>query len=78
MEEINGLEFDTPFSSETKDEFSKELEVAVKAVHMACMLCQRVQESLVSETHEANDQQVHSKDDNSPVTVAGTKCSIYP
>ncbi|CDO99612.1 unnamed protein product [Coffea canephora] len=70
MEEINGLEFDTPFSSETKDEFSKELEVAVKAVHMACMLCQRVQESLVSETHEANDQQVHSKDDNSPVTVA--------
>lgn len=70
MEEINRLEFDTPFSSETTDELSKEVEVAVKAVHMACMLCQRVQECLVSETHESTDQQVQSKDDNSPVTVA--------
>lgn len=70
MEEINRLEFDAPFSSETTDELSKELEVAVKAVHMACMLCQRVQECLVSETHESTDQQVQSKDDNSPVTVA--------
>ncbi|KAK4399101.1 hypothetical protein Sango_1385600 [Sesamum angolense] len=47
--------------------YSKELEVAVKAVQMASLLCQRVQESLLS---RSNDH-VQSKDDNSPVTVAG-------
>ncbi|KAL0305759.1 UNVERIFIED_CONTAM: PAP-specific phosphatase HAL2-like [Sesamum radiatum] len=46
--------------------YSKELEVAVKAVQMASLLCQRVQESLLS---RSNDH-VQSKDDNSPVTVA--------
>ncbi|EEF27873.1 PAP-specific phosphatase HAL2-like [Ricinus communis] len=46
--------------------YAKELDVAVRVVHMACTLCQRVQESLVS---RSNDQ-VLSKDDDSPVTVA--------
>ncbi|KAI3986799.1 hypothetical protein MKX01_039773 [Papaver californicum] len=48
------------------DKYSKELDVAVRVVQMACSLCQRVQESLVSK----KNQQVKSKDDNSPVTVA--------
>nr|ACJ85128.1 unknown [Medicago truncatula] len=39
---------------------------AVRAVQMACSLCLRVQESLISKTNH----QVQSKDDNSPVTVA--------
>lgn len=46
--------------------YSNELDIAVRVVHMACCLCQRVQESLVSTT----DVQVRSKDDDSPVTVA--------
>lgn len=54
-----------PTSLET-EKYSKELHVAVRAVQMACSLCQRVQESLIS---NSNDQ-VHSKDDSSPVTVA--------
>lgn len=48
--------------------YAKELDVAVRVVHMACSLCQRVQESLVS----LGRDQVTSKDDDSPVTVAGT------
>ncbi|KAK3004237.1 hypothetical protein RJ639_020215 [Escallonia herrerae] len=48
------------------EKYSKELEVAVRAVHMACLLCQVVQESLVSKGID----QVQSKEDNSPVTVA--------
>ncbi|KAH9603195.1 hypothetical protein KSS87_021915 [Heliosperma pusillum] len=47
-------------------EFSKELDVAVKVVHLACSLCQRVQSSLIS----SNSDQVKSKDDDSLVTVA--------
>uniref|UniRef100_A0A7N0SWC2 3'(2'),5'-bisphosphate nucleotidase n=1 Tax=Kalanchoe fedtschenkoi TaxID=63787 RepID=A0A7N0SWC2_KALFE len=43
-----------------------ELEVAVRAVQMACLLCQGVQEKLVAK----DSNQVQSKDDNSPVTVA--------
>jgi len=54
-------------SEEDDEEYSKELDVAVRAVQMACSLCQRVQESLISKTNH----QVQSKDDNSPVTVAG-------
>lgn len=46
--------------------YSEELGVAVRAVHMACLLCQIVQENLVSESKD----QVSSKDDNSPVTIA--------
>ncbi|KAL6205665.1 hypothetical protein ACLB2K_022920 [Fragaria x ananassa] len=48
------------------DKYAKELDVAVRAVHMACALCQRVQEGLVS----ASIDQVKSKDDDSPVTIA--------
>ncbi|KNA23120.1 hypothetical protein SOVF_027600 [Spinacia oleracea] len=46
--------------------FSKELDVAVRVVHLACALCQRVQNSLLS----SNGSQVNSKDDDSLVTVA--------
>lgn len=48
------------------EKYSKELDVAVRAVHLACFLCQRVQEGLVS----TNGDHVKSKDDDSPVTVA--------
>nr|KJB69452.1 hypothetical protein B456_011G024100 [Gossypium raimondii] len=53
-------------SSLGPDKYSKELDVAVKAVQMACSLCQKVQGSLISKTNS----QIHSKEDNSPVTVA--------
>lgn len=46
----------------------KELEVGVRAVQMACALCQRVQEGLISKT---SGNGVQAKDDNSPVTIAG-------
>lgn len=49
------------------EQYSQELEVAVKAVHMACLLCRRVQESLIFQ----RNVHVQSKDDDSPVTVAG-------
>lgn len=52
---------------EFDDGYSQELEVAVKAVHMACLLCKRVQERLLSKSGD----HVQSKDDNSLVTVAG-------
>ncbi|KAL8506985.1 hypothetical protein ACS0TY_017752 [Phlomoides rotata] len=55
------------FESMDSGNYSKELEVAVKAVHMACLLCQRVQDSLLSKT---NEEHVQSKDDDSPVTIA--------
>lgn len=48
--------------------YSKELDVAVRVVHLACSLCQKVQEGLAT----TNSDQVKSKDDDSPVTVAGT------
>lgn len=47
--------------------YAKELDVAVRVVHMACSLCQRVQEKIVS---SSDDGHVKSKDDDSPVTVA--------
>lgn len=50
-----------------ENNYAKELDVAVRVVHMACSLCQRVQEGLVSST--SNDH-VKSKDDDSLVTVA--------
>ena len=46
---------------------TQELEIAVRAVQMACSLCQKVQDSLISKSGAV----VQSKDDNSPVTVAG-------
>lgn len=45
--------------------YDRELEVAVKAVQLACVLCQRVQDRLLK-----NEEKVNSKDDNSFVTVA--------
>lgn len=53
-------------STHILDGYSKELEIAVRAVHMSCLLCQRVQENLLSESSE----HVHSKEDDSPVTIA--------
>lgn len=49
-----------------EDKLSRELDVAVRVVHLACSLCQRVQERLLSTSAEV----VKSKDDDSPVTVA--------
>lgn len=50
-----------------EDKYAKELEVAVRVVHVACALCGRVQERLL----ETSNDHVLSKDDDSPVTVAG-------
>lgn len=58
-------------ASSEPEQYFKELDVAVRAVQMACSLCRRVQDSLISKT----GAHVQSKDDNSPVTVAGQ--SIY-
>ena len=49
------------------DKYSKELDVAVKAVQMACSLCQRVQQGFISKSNSI----VQAKDDNSLVTIAG-------
>lgn len=49
------------------DKYGKELEVAVRAIQLACSLCQRVQESFFSKTNN----QIKSKDDDSLVTIAG-------
>ncbi|XP_057473462.1 PAP-specific phosphatase HAL2-like [Actinidia eriantha] len=48
------------------DNYSKELDVAVRVVHLACSLCMKVQEGLVSKSSD----HVKAKDDDSPVTVA--------
>uniref|UniRef100_A0A0C9RNF7 3'(2'),5'-bisphosphate nucleotidase n=1 Tax=Wollemia nobilis TaxID=56998 RepID=A0A0C9RNF7_9CONI len=45
--------------------YDKELLIAVRAVQLACALCQRVQERLLK-----NEEKVNSKDDSSFVTVA--------
>lgn len=54
------------------EEYSKELNVAVRVVHMACSLCEKVQKQLIS----TNSDQVMSKDDDSLVTVAGIESLI--
>ncbi|CAL2251596.1 unnamed protein product [Prunus armeniaca] len=54
------------FSSPEPVNYSQELDVAVRTVQLACSLCQRVQNSLISKTSDG----FQSKDDNSPVTVA--------
>ncbi|KAK6946764.1 Inositol monophosphatase-like [Dillenia turbinata] len=46
--------------------YSKELDVAVRVVHLCCSLCRGVQENLLS----SSGDQVISKADDSPVTVA--------
>lgn len=48
------------------EEYLQEMDVAVRAVHMACSLCQKVQEELIT----TSSDQIMSKDDDSPVTVA--------
>jgi 3'(2'), 5'-bisphosphate nucleotidase len=58
---------DMGFSTLEPGKYSNELDIAVRAVQMACFLCQKVQESLISKT----TSQVQAKDDNSPVTIAG-------
>lgn len=63
MDEDCKLEVNSAYIS---DGYSNEVEIAVRAVHMACLLCQRVQENLLSESSE----HVHSKEDDSPVTIA--------
>lgn len=57
------------FESMDSSKYSKELEVGVKAVHMACLLCQTVQNALLSNTN--HNHHIQSKDDHSPVTIAG-------
>lgn len=54
-------------SSSRGKEYSKELDVAVRVVQMACSLCQRVQDGIVAQKKD----QIKAKDDDSPVTVAG-------
>ncbi|KAK6934317.1 hypothetical protein RJ641_034472 [Dillenia turbinata] len=51
---------------EGKKKYSKKLDVVVRVVHLRCSLCQRVQENLIS----SSGDQVISKADDSPVTVA--------
>jgi hypothetical protein len=46
------------------EKYAKELEVAVRIVHVACALCGKVQDKLLA-------TEVVSKEDDSPVTVAG-------
>ncbi|TYH30184.1 hypothetical protein ES288_A01G074100v1 [Gossypium darwinii] len=52
--------------AEKNDKYGKELDLAVRIVHMACSLCQKVQQSLVS----AASGHILAKDDDSPVTIA--------
>ena len=59
-------------SSEVEYSEDRELDVAVRAVQMACSLCQKVQDSLISKTGD----EIQSKDDNSPVTVAGQSVTL--
>lgn len=49
------------------EKYSKELDVAVRVVQMACCMCQMVQEGLIQRSNGL----IKSKDDDSPVTVAG-------
>lgn len=51
---------------DANDKYAKELEVGVRVVQLACYLCQKVQKGSIGPTPD----QVFSKDDDSPVTVA--------
>lgn len=51
-----------------KEKYSEELNVAVRVVHMACGLCQKVQKGLLG--NALDDDEVKSKDDDSLVTIA--------
>ena len=50
------------------DSLETEIDTAVRVVHLASSLCVKVQEKL----HLPNGGHVKSKDDDSPVTVAGS------
>lgn len=52
-----------------KEKYSEELNVAVRVVHMACSLCQKVQKGLLGKAF-GDDDEVKSKDDDSLVTIA--------
>ena len=54
-------------------EYSKELDMAVRVVHLACALCRRVQEGLLL----VGNDLVKAKDDDSPVTIAGILLLIF-
>lgn len=62
-----------PPKSSEPDKYSKELEFAVRTVHMACLVCEKVQESLGP---EVNDQ-AQCKGDYCPAKIAGNLIS-YP
>ncbi|KAG9153848.1 hypothetical protein Leryth_005956 [Lithospermum erythrorhizon] len=53
--------------------YSQELDVAVRVVHMASTLCQKVQTGLLSK----GSHHVQSKDDDSPVTIADWSIGVY-
>lgn len=53
------------------EEYSSELDIAVRAVQLACSLCQKMQDTL---SKSRSKDQVPTMDDNFPVTVAG-ECS---
>lgn len=59
------MEAQAGFPTPANEKYSKELDVAIRVVQMACSLCQKVQESLIQRSG-----QIKSKEDDSPVTVA--------
>lgn len=67
--------FETGFVMGKDDKYAEELEVAVRVVIMVCSLCQRLQQKLVSDS--GGGGHVKSKDDDSPVTVAGLWILIF-
>eukprot|EP01018_Ginkgo_biloba_P021992 Gb_25876 [translate_table: standard] len=57
-----------PPAIRARGKYDRELEVAVRAVQLACALCQRVQDRLLKK-----EEKISSKDDSSFVTVAGER-----
>ncbi|XP_030552744.2 PAP-specific phosphatase HAL2-like [Rhodamnia argentea] len=75
MEDPERLSLSSLDGEVERGRYSKELDVAVRAVQIACWVCQKVQDTLVYKANNNDDgdnngKQVHSKDDNSPVTIA--------
>lgn len=80
MEDPERLSHSSLDGEAERGRYSKELDVAVRAVQMACWICQKVQDTLVykadnNSSSDNNGKQVHAKDDHSPVTIAGKKKS---
>ena len=59
-----------------KEKYSEELNVAVRVVHMACSLCQKVQKGCLGKAF-GDDDEVKSKDDDSLVTIEETRPSVF-